>query len=248
MEARALPPHLGQRGRARQRHRPRRARPAVPAATAAAVAPLAAPLPVAAVRRHRDPLAPVRRLPRHGHRHRRRAPVRPPERLGPGRVRARQAGVLHPRVRSAAIFPLARHGTAVLRAGLGGRRRAAGTGVPDGARGRGSGVPAAGRKRKPDGDAVGDPSAADHGGLRPRQPGARLADRRAELPGRAPPVPAYLARALPAGRPRGGGHLPRVRRELPRTPHVWRGHRFALPPAAAAGQTSNRQRPRTDPA
>ena len=49
--------------------------------------------------------------------------------------------------------------------------------------------------------ALGRPPGADHRRLRPRQPGPELVPRRAELPDRAPPVPAHLPHPLPADQP-----------------------------------------------
>src|SRR5438105_2338571 len=82
----------------RQRHRPGLPRPALAAPAAALVPPLAAPLPVGAVRLADDQLAALRRFPHPGPRADRRLPLPAAEGLGPRDLRRRQAGLLLPGV------------------------------------------------------------------------------------------------------------------------------------------------------
>ena len=75
-------------------------------------------------------------------------------------------------------------------------------------------------------ESLGRPPGRDDGRLRPRQPAAVLVARRAELPDRAPPVPAGLPRPLPGHRPdrgsrRAGSTASRTRPTPPSGPG-WR--------------------------
>ena len=82
---------------------------------------------------------------------------------------------------------------------------------------------------------LGAPPDRDHGGLRAAQPPARLVPRRAQLPGRAPPVLAGVPCPLPGhGADRPGG-LRTPRRQVSQPPHdVLRGG-LARPMAATDG-------------
>ena len=82
---------------------------------------------------------------------------------------------------------------------------------------------------------LGHPSGRDHGGLRPPQPGGVLAAGRPELPDRAPPVPPDLPRQLPGHLEAGGGDLPGMGGAVLGAPLLLGGGRVALPLAAAHG-------------
>ena len=76
----------------------------------------------------------------------------------------------------------------------------------------------------------------DHRRLRARQSAADLVRGRAQLPDRAPPVPAHLPRPLPAHRGDRAGDVRRVRRPLRRPRHVPRRPRLSLALATPHGK------------
>ena len=162
-----------------------------------------------------------------------------PQGLGPGHLSRRQGGLPRPGVRGAAADAPRLGGAALLRGDgdRGGDR--AERRVPARALRRGGGIPDAERRHGAGRQRLGDPPGGDHRGLRPAQPLRLLDARRAELPDRAPPLPAHLPHPLPglsswwSRRARSSGCSTRSSHSRPRRHRTTdlgrgRGYRFAF--------------------
>jgi hypothetical protein len=91
VEARGLPPHVRQRHRPRHRHRPGHPGPVDTASDTTFVSPVAAPVPLAALRVAGHKVAALRRLPKADHRPDQYPAISAPEGLGAGDLRGRKA-------------------------------------------------------------------------------------------------------------------------------------------------------------